>query len=278
MIDWIYSTPTWLWGTVVVVALDAIACLGLIAFNRLVHIDMRRAHNDLTGFTLAVISVMYAVLLAFIAIATWQAFSNSESIVAQEADCVDSVYRDTRGLPAAMAKDIRFDLRQYMNLVVTKEWPEQQKGRIPNEGWEPLGRIHTAIVTMHPATPGEAVIQAELLRTLNMLYHVRNSRLAAVDGHIPTVIWWIIFIGGALTVGYTYLFGFHDLRMHLLITSGISTSLALVVVLIVALDWPFRGTVSVSPDALITTEQSWSTLKFPQPAAAGDAHAGSPLK
>ena len=266
MLDWIYDSPTWLWGTVLIIALDAAACIGLVAFHRLLHIDLRRADNELTGFMLAVISVTYAVLLAFIAIATWESFTSSEGIVDREADCVGSIYRDTQGLPAAMGEEIRSDVRQYTDTVIHQEWPVQQTGKIPSQGWEPLRRIHSAIVTMRPADSGEAVLEAELLRTLNMLYTVRSSRLSAVQGHIPIVIWWIIFIGGAMTVGYTYLFGFHDFRMHMVTTMGVSTLLALVIVLIIALDWPFRGYVSVTPDAFVKTEQSWKDLSFATPA------------
>ena len=266
MLDWIYNSPTWLWGTVLIIALDAAACIGLVAFHRLLHIDVRRADNELTGFMLAVVSVTYAVLLAFIAIATWESFTSSEGIVDREADCVGSIYRDTQGLPAAMGEEIRSDVRQYTDTVIHQEWPAQQTGKIPSQGWEPLRRIHSAIVTMHPADSGEAVLEAELLRTLNMLYTARSSRLSAVQGHIPIVIWWIIFIGGAMTVGYTYLFGFHDFRMHMVTTMGVSTLLALVIVLIIALDWPFRGYVSVTPDAFVKTEQSWKDLSFATPA------------
>lgn len=266
MLDWIYSSPTWLWGTVVVIGLNAAACIGLFIFHRLVHIEVRRAHNELTGFTLAMISVTYAVLLAFIAIATWESFARSEAIVDREADCVGSIYRDTQGLSPAVGQEIRSDIRQYTDIVVHDEWPVQQMGKVPSQGWEPLRRIHKAIVTMRPGNAGEAVLEAELLRTLNMLYTARSSRLSAVQGHIPEVIWWIIFIGAALSVGFTYLFGFHDFRMHLVVTTGVSTSLALVVVLIIALDWPFRGKVSVTPDAFIKTEESWKALSFAEKA------------
>jgi len=267
ILDWIYSTPTWLWGTVLVVALDAAACLGLVVFHRLVQVEVRRAHNELTGFTVAVISVTYAVLLAFIAIATWESFSQSEDIVDREADCVGSIYRDTQGLPAATGQQIRSDVRQYTDTVIRQEWPVQEMAKIPTQGWEPLRRIHSAIVTLHPANPGEAVIEAELLKTLNMLYSARGSRLSAVQGHIPEVIWWIIFFGGVLTTGFTYLFGFHNFGMHLITTAAVATSLALVVVLIIALDWPFRGAVSVTPGAFVKTEQSWSDLSFATPDA-----------
>jgi hypothetical protein len=223
---------------------------------------MRRAHNELTGFAIAVISVTYAVLLAFIAIATWESFSEAGQIVDSEADYVGSIYRDTQGLPPRMGQDIRIDTQQYITTVIDDEWPVQRGGRTPNQGWESLRKIHSAIVTMQPADLGEAVIQAELLRTLNELYRARASRLSAVQGHIPEVIWWIIFFGGMLTTGYTYLFGFHDFRMHLILTGAVALSMALIVVLIIALDWPFRGNVSISPDAFIKVEQSWADLSF----------------
>jgi len=267
VLDWIYNSPTWLWGTVVVIVLDAVACLGLFIFHRLIHLEVRRAHNELTGFTVAVISVTYAVLLAFIAIATWESFAQSGDIVDREADCVGSIYRDTQGLPGATGQQIRTDVREYTDTVIHQEWPVQEAAQIPSQGWEPLRRIHSAIVTMRPADSGEAVIEAELLKTLNMLYSARSSRLSAVQGHIPEVIWWIIFFGGALTTGFTYLFGFHNFRMHLITTAAVSTSLALVVVLIIALDWPFRGEVSITPDAFVKTEQSWNDLSFASPGA-----------
>src|SRR5579871_1585393 len=98
IIDWIYSSPTWLWGTIFVFVCAGVACLGLTIFHRLVHIEIRKAHNELAGFTVAVVAVVYAVLLAFIAIATWESFSSAQEIVENEADYVGNIYRDTRGL------------------------------------------------------------------------------------------------------------------------------------------------------------------------------------
>jgi hypothetical protein len=270
--DWIYSTPTWLWGSVFVGFFTSVACIGLVAFHRSVHVEIRKAHNDLAGFTVAIISVTYAVLLAFIAIATWEAYTSAGEIVDNEADYVGSIYRDTQGLPSGTGREIRADLRAYTDTVIHDEWPMQAGGKTPYQGWEPLRRMHTAIVTMQPANPGEAVIEAELLKTLNELYRARSDRLSAAAGHIPPVIWWIIFLGGAIVTGYTYLFGFHDFRLHLVMTAAVAASLTLVVVLILALDWPFRGEVSASSDPFVATEKSWSALRFPENLPAGRAN------
>jgi hypothetical protein len=157
--DWIYNNPTWLWVSILVAAIVVAACIGLAIFDRLVHLEVRKAHNELAGFTIAIISVVYAVLLAFIAIATWESFSRADEIVESEADFVGSIYRDTLGLPTQMGQDIRKDIQQYVSTVVDDEWPIQREGKTPDQAWKPLRKLHGAIVTMQPQNLGEAVIQ-----------------------------------------------------------------------------------------------------------------------
>jgi len=257
IVDWIYNHPTWLWGSILVAGATALACLGLVIFHPFVDRGMRRTHNDLAGFSIQIISVVYAVLMAFIAVATWESFSAAEAIVQEEAGYMGNLYRDTKGFPDRVGDEMRKTLRGYAETVVQEEWPVQQQGKLPGAGWKPLHKLHRQLVGFDPQTRGEAVIQADFLHTINELYKARQARLTAAAGHIPDVIWWIIAIGGALTTAFSYLFGFESFRLHLTMTSAITISLALVVVLIIALDWPFRGEVSVSPQAYIDAERSW---------------------
>jgi hypothetical protein len=260
IVAWIYDNPTWLWGTILVALFTALSCGGLMIFHRLVHVSVRKAHNDLAGFTIAVIGVLYAVLLAFIAIATWESFSRASDIVENESDFAGGIYLDTQGLPPAKGQPIRDAIARYVTVVINDEWPVQREGKTPDQGWKPLRDLNTAIATIQPQNLGEAVIQAELLKTWNNLYETRSSRLSAVQGHVPGVVWWIIFFGAAITTGFTYLFGYQNFAMHLTMTGTLAATLALVVVLIVALDWPFRGEISVSPDPFIMTQMSWAEI------------------
>jgi hypothetical protein len=259
IVDWVYNHPTWMWGNILVWGVTALACVGLAIFHRFVHVDTRRAHNDVAGFTIAIISVVYAVLLAFIAVATWESFATADAIVENEAGYIGDLYRDTQGFPKEVGEAMRNALKQYTDTVITVEWPRQRRADTPDNGWKPLRKLHTTLVTFQPQTIGQGVMQAEFLRTLNELYKARSTRLAQVTGHIPGVIWWIIAIGGAITTCYTYLFGFHSFRLHLVMTGAVAASLALVAVLIIALDWPFRGDVSVTPAPYAEIEQSWLT-------------------
>jgi len=271
IVDWIYSNPTWLWGTVVVVLSTAIACAGLLVFDRLVPIKIRREHNDLAGFTISIVSVLYAVLLAFIAIATWESFSKASEIVENESDFAGGMYLDTQGLPQAKGQEIRDSIARYVGVVVDVEWPLQRAGKMPDQGWRPLHELAGEIATIHPQNLGESVIEAELLRSWNNLYVARSSRLSAVESHVPSVIWWIIFFGAAITTGYTYFFGSEHLGMHMAMTGTIAATLALVVVLIIALDWPFRGDISITPGPFIMSQNSWSEMATEQKQPAPNA-------
>lgn len=151
--------------------------LASVFFHRLVHVDVRRAHNDLAGFSVAIISVVYAVLLAFIAVATWEAFAEAQKIVEEEAGYVGNLYRDTKGFPHAAGTQMRAALQEYTNDVASKEWPQQQRRVVPHDGWEPLNRLHAQLLTFQPTTRGEGVIQSEFLRTLNELYRARVKRV-----------------------------------------------------------------------------------------------------
>jgi hypothetical protein len=97
-----------------------------------------------------------------------------------------------------------------------------------------------------------------LLKSWNELYDARSARLSAVQGHVPGVIWAIVFFGAAITTGYTYFFGYESFGLHMAMTAVVAATLALVIVMIIALDWPFRGQISVSADPFIMTQQSWT--------------------
>jgi hypothetical protein len=241
--DWLYGMPTWLSGSLIVFTAVALSMLGLTCFHYFVPTELRRAHNDVAGFILAVVGVIYAVLLAFIAVSTWENFNKAQDAAEFEADMVDNLYFDSVGLPPKISFAVCRYLREYTRIVIDKEWPAQQAGKINIEGSKPLYQLDAAILKFHTS---DRAIDAEVLRTANDLFRARRDRLVAASSKIPGVMWSVTLLGGALTVGFSFLFGVPKLRLHLAMTGLLAASLALVIVLIVAFDCPFRGDLSVS--------------------------------
>ncbi|MEI9974295.1 MAG: DUF4239 domain-containing protein [Ignavibacteriota bacterium] len=162
---------------------------------------------------------------------------------------------DSAGLPPQMGGDVRADIERYIELVVKTEWPSQQAGKLEGAvfepGWRVLAELDKRLAVFEPTTMGQNVDKAEMLHAMNDLIKARRSRIIAAGEHLPEVVWQILLLGGAVAVGYTYLFGARSFGIHLAITGLIAATISLVFVLIITLDYPFRGEVSVSSKAFV---------------------------
>ena len=246
-LDWVYNNDPWQVIAAFVVTAVAVASLGLWLSYAFTDRKVRDAHGELVNFTVSNMAVLYAVLLAFIAVATWESYAKANEFAQVEANLAGNLYRDTTGMPAPVAKAIKAEVRAYLNVVITQEWPVQRAGRVTTAGWSNLGRTHRLIASIKPTSQAEGTLMQEMLRGMNELYSARTSRLDAVQGHIPFLVWFVILALGALTIGYTCLAKADGFFIHWLMLTGLTVALTLVVALIVELDFPFRGVISVDP-------------------------------
>jgi hypothetical protein len=279
LVDFLYSHPTWEVGLLVVGILTGLALLGLYIFHRFVDVRMHHKEKDTetVGLTYAIVAVVYAVLIAFIVVDVFETFAKGDEIATAEANRLSNLLLDSSGLPPQMAGAVRADIDKYIDIVVKSEWPSQQAGKLGDAvfepGWTVLGHLSTRLAVFEPATMGQNVNKGEMLHVMNDLIKARRSRIIAAGEHLPDVVWQILLLAGAVAVGYTYLFGAHSFRIHMAITGLIAATIALVFVLIIALDYPFRGEVSVGDDAFVGVQATASgALESPEAARPGPQH------
>jgi hypothetical protein len=220
----------------------------LFIFHRFLPVDLRSAHNDVAGFTIAIVGVIYAVLLAFIAVSAWESHGKVEEVVQIEANAVGNLYVDSIGLPPEVRFPIWRDLRDYAGAVIDVEWPSQHQGRVNLAGWKPLIALNLMLASFKPSDGSTIALKSELIRTANDLFQSRRNRLVAAASGIPAVMWAITLSGGGLTIIFSFFFGMPDFRIHLAFTGILAVSLSLVIVLILALDRPFRGDLAISTE------------------------------
>jgi hypothetical protein len=247
MLDWIYNTQPWISSSILVACGIAAVCLVQFAIDRCVSTEIRHAHNEFTRFTVTNMSVLYAVLLAFITIAAWEALSKATDITVAEASHVEALYLDAEGLDDRnVAEAMRAALRRYLHAVVEQEWPVQQAGGISDAAAPSLRQVRKTLASFKPATPGDTMVMQEMFRYLNELNNIRRARLEAAAGHIPESVWSVIIVLGIVTIGFTTLAGMRSGRVHVRPLAGFTATIVMVVALIVQLDYPFRGEISVS--------------------------------
>jgi hypothetical protein len=259
--DFIYNSQTWL-SSVVFVAFGIIASgIMLLVVTRLVGAETRHQHNEFTLFTVTNIAVFYAVLLAFIAIAAWEDMEKAGDTVEKEAVLVESLYLDAHGLEdKATVAMLQTQLRDYVQTVINREWPDQQSGNVSDAAEPDLHKVRLTLATLKPQGAGDAIVMQEMLKGLNELFTAYHERLEAAGGHIPSSLWWVIAFLAVLAVGFTAFLGMHNLWVHFLLLAGFTTTIVIVVTLIVQLDYPFRGSISVSDEPF---EHALSQLENP---------------
>jgi hypothetical protein len=269
-VDFLYTHPIWVVGLVVIGVWTGLALVGLYIFHRFVDVEVRQKDTETVGLTYAIVAVVYAVLIAFIVVDVFETFAKGDEIATAEANKLSNLMLDSAGLPPQMAEVVRADLDKYIDIVVQSEWPSQQAGRrgdaVFEPGWTALARLSTRLAVFEPVTIGQNVNKGEMLHTMNDLIKARRSRILAAGEHLPGVVWQILVLAGAVAVGYTYLFGAHSFRIHLAITALVSAMIALVFVLILSLDYPFRGELSVGDDAFVSVKATASGAAQPEPA------------
>jgi ABC-type multidrug transport system fused ATPase/permease subunit len=257
IVDWIYGAPTWVMATAAVGLIVCLSLVGLVITSRLLPPDLRRKHNEFVGFNSALIGVFFAVLLAFIAVAVWESFGKAADTAETEATLTGDLWRDAFFMPEPVRGELIGDVRDYVEIVLTKEWPAMAKGEpVGDDGWTPLFRLHEALTGVHTTDPLQVMMVGETINRLNSLYDARRERLLAAGGHLEPTVWGVVLLGTFITIVFTYLFGMESFALHMLMTGLLAATLALVIVLIIAFDYPFRGRVQVAPDGFLDVQHN----------------------
>lgn len=249
---WLYELPNWLFGLLCIAAFLLFGIVGLYSSRgwvRTIH-QKDHSHNDIVGYYLAAVTVFYGITLGLVAVGTWNTYSEVQTKVDREAQLVASLYRDVSGYPEPIRSALRTDLKSYLRQVVDVSWPQQRKGIVPTGSGPMIDSLQDHLVTFEPTTAGQQVLQAETFKQFNSLVEIRRSRLDSVTTSLPTSLWTLVVLGALVSITVTLFFDTASFAMHLWMTMLMSGLLGLIIFLVGTLDNPFRGKVSVGPQAL----------------------------
>jgi hypothetical protein len=261
---WIYDYPTAKVGTLFAVVFVLVTWAATFVLRRYLHpwFHRDRRANEMVGFVLSSYSVFYGILIGLIAVAAYQNFGTVSDLVTKEASSLGALYRDLSGYPQPNRERLQGDLREYTRSEIERDWPQQQRGIVPSEGTHRLRQFTEDLLTFRPADLRDEVVHTETLRQVNNYMDIRGSRLTSVTVGIPVVLWWVVGIGAVIALLLVAMLDM-EIHVHLILGAALSAFLGLVIFLIAAMDNPFRGEVSVTPDPF---RQVYETLMQPSDA------------
>jgi Ca2+/Na+ antiporter len=240
----------------VVILTMAASLLAILGLNRLWPSQTRRAHNELIGWQLTVLGTTYAVIVGFMLYTVWTNFGLADANASAEANSLVKVYHLAEGLPSAQRTDLRKAATTYADVVVNAEWPamERNEGRFAATAQkEAMWRI---LMTVKTASPTESTAEDHAITELSHMSEHRRMRELASGSHLPGILWWVLLVGGFLTVISACMFGADNVTLHTLQVAFFSLLIALILIAIADIDQPFRGSVHVSDAAFRRAQQT----------------------
>jgi hypothetical protein len=252
MIYFLTSQSLWVSGAILIGLGTALSMLGPGLVRRYVTLERLTANNEIAGFKYATLGVLYAVFLAFAIIVVWQKFSDAEADVVQEAGAATTIYRLSQGMDAKSETEIRGAVSAYLKAAIADDWPAMDHGvaGASRTARQALDAIYATLLSSAPAERTGNPVMAELLHQLDVMTQARRARLIAAQGSVPGIIWLVLFGGAIVAIVFTFFFGTRNLRAQVMMTGLLAVMISAELLIIVAIDRPFTGSVKVEPTAL----------------------------
>lgn len=255
------SLPVYIGGPVFVGGFVAIAIvMGLLA-HRYLPQSVLDQHNEIAGFVFAVVGVVYAVLLAFLAITVWQRFDDAQRRVSDEANQLVAVYRRVDDFPEARAS-LRRQIARYVSTVIHDEWPKMNQRTASVQADAQIEGIAYRVRHLEANTPARQVVFTSIEDGVQNAMTDRDDRLMLSNTGLNSFLWTILFLGAAAVVAFSYLFAYKSRGAQAAIVGLLAFTLALVLYLIAAIDYPFRGDVHIHPIGFIQAQQTFAKVGY----------------
>jgi hypothetical protein len=193
--------------------------------------------------------LLYGLVAALTAVGVWQKYSEASDTVSSEATAIASLWRDLGGYPQPRRDEMRDVLRGYTLQIIQEAWPQQRRGEMPRQGVEWMDRLQLQLFAFEPATEAQKIIHAETLSAFNDLIQQRRQRLDAVQAGLPPLLWYVLLPGAMACLALSWFFHVDNGRFQGILIAGLALSLAMVLLIIIGLDSPLRGDMSIGAES-----------------------------
>jgi len=242
------NVPTVLLGFLIIFIYVFLTILSLVIIRRYYPCHRRQSHNDIAGFIFATLGVIYAVILAFIVVVTWEDFDKANEITSKEANCIASLYQNSEPFPAEFTRQVKGELKDYVKTIVGDEWEKMAKGGRSSQVEEIQRKLVRLYSGFQPKNEIQKVFLIESVKKMNEASEMRRLRLVYAATGIHSLLYAILIAGSFITIAFTMLFGTENHIEQLIMTASLAAMIAFALFTIIALDYPFTGTFSIEPD------------------------------
>lgn len=189
------------------------------------------------------VSVTFAVVLAFVIFSAFQTYDGAKSGAASEANAVLAMARTAALFPPSERDQLRSDFLCYGRAVVNQEWPAMRQGHSSPlvDHW--IGAYRAAFARLTLRSPREQLAFQDLLTQAGNRTTARQQRLSVATPAVPTPLWLALLFGGFVAVALQFAMADRRERLSVqaLMLSGVAAVVASGLLIVYILDHPYQS-------------------------------------
>ena len=237
-----------------------ISTMGLRFVRKRYTEEYLKNNHEVGGYFFNAFGLLYAVLIAFVVYVTWTEFDTSSRDIELEANQTYLLYFNASEFPEPSRTEIRNAVKEYISIVINDEWKKLPYGEFDFKATLAITKLFNLYSRVDEKYAVSSQFYDESVTRLNELSELRRLRILASTSHVPTVIWIILFIGGFVSIAFTYFFGMKNAPVHYTLVGILCSINALLLFLIYDLDHAFSGNDKISTHAFEVVLQVVSSL------------------
>lgn len=255
------SIDTYPVGLLLVPGCAAASLVGLVLARRSLHRHDLARIQEVASYLFGVVGTLYAVILGLVVVDSMSKFSEARLTVEAEANAISDIVLFASQLPGEASRRVRDHAEAYVKSVTEVEWPLMADRKSSPETQKVAMDFSVALLSFEPKTEREQEIFAGQIEAASQFWNSRRIRVATAGrAGLPPLEWFVLIVGGLITVIYTYFFKPDDFRLQLAVTGMLTAVIALNLYLILMFASPFSGDVTIHPDHFDSSRRTMEVL------------------
>ena len=250
--DWLLNLPV-LGMSAVILGSIYLATAGLYWFVTMLSVGERaRSFKAISPGILPPLSVIFGLLVGFLAAQVWSEAERANTAVNREASALRAMILLAAEFPGETEARLHHLVREYVQHAATKEWPAMSRHNatlaIAPAG---LAEALRRVLALTPQREGQVIAQREMVSALENAMDARRQRIILSRSSINWVKWTVLLVQAGLTLITVAMVHSDNRVANRIILAIFATGIGVAVLLIAAHSRPFGGEISVGPAVLL---------------------------
>lgn len=251
----------WWQGLLFSFGVVAVACVVVAIVQRLQPPTRRERHNEIGTTLFELITVLYAIVLAFVLITAWENRKEAGRVTYEEASQLVQVYWSAASLPAAERDEVRDAVRDYTDLVVGPEWEEMNRAeQVGTQGLLELDRMQAPVAGQQPEGEADQARMEDLRDRIRAVGEARAERLFQAQQGLTEAMWTVLVPGAILVFGVMLTLGTPTRTYQYFFVGMVSGMVALMLFATYQLEFPFSRGGALPPTAYETAIERYDAI------------------